>query len=418
MGVQIGFSLQNANSSRIFQSMGADISIINYFWLASPLIGAVIQPIIGAVSDRWWTKFGRRLPFIVGGAAIITTTLFLMPNVNYLFAFAPLIAAAITFLFMDTSLNATAQPFRALVADMVNDEQKTKGYVIQTILINLGAIIGSVLPYILTNWVGLSNETSVDKPVSTSLSVAYYIGGGILLLSVLQTFFTTKEYSPALFAQYSGTPKENNKEKTSILKQIITAPKIIIQLGIVQFFSWGALFLMWSYLTPAVAENVWGTIDANSLEFGEAGNWVGVLNGVYPIPACIFAFFITSIAKKWGNKLVYAISMLAGALGFLGLYLITNQYFLIIPMIGVGIAWAGVLSMPYTILALSVDSKKMGIYIGIFTFSVILPQVFVGAAGGLILSALFAKSAIGMILLAAIFMVIAAISVYFVKEKK
>jgi Major Facilitator Superfamily. len=417
LGVQIGYALQNANTSRIFQSMGADVSHLSYFWLAAPLAGFIVQPIVGMFSDSTWTKLGRRIPFILGGAIISTIALFLMPNANILFAFAPLLMGAIVLLFMDMSFNITMQPFRALVADMLDDKQKTKGYVIQTFLINLGAIVGAVLPYILTNWIGLDNNTSTESPVSQSLAWSYYIGGGILLLTVIITSIKTKEYPPKEFAQYNNLGEESNKEKISIIKLIKETPAIMLQLSVVQFFSWAALFLMWNYLTPAIADNVWGALDPNTPQFGEAANWVGVLNGIYPIPACIFALFITSIANKYGNKLVYAISLLCGSAGFVGLATITDYKLLIIPMIGIGIAWAGILSMPYSILSKSIEPKRMGVYMGIFNFSITIPQIFIGIIGGIVLKGIFDKSTMGMIMLAGVFMLIAAICVAFVKEK-
>ncbi len=419
MGVQIGYALQNANTSRIFQSMGADVSHLSYFWLAAPLAGFIVQPIVGLFSDKTWTVFGRRVPFIIVGSIISAIALALMPNANILFAFAPLIMGAIILLFMDMSFNVTMQPFRALVADMLNDDQKTKGYVVQTFLINLGAIIGAVLPYVLTNWVGLSNSTSISSPVSESVAWSYYIGGGILLLSVIVTSFKTKEYPPEEFAKYNEIDaQETQNNKRGFLELLRNTPKVMIQLAFVQFFSWAALFLMWNYLTPAIADSVWNTLDANSEAYGDAANWVGVLNGVYPIPACIFALFITSIAKRFGNKLVYGTSLLCGAIGFIFLTVIKDQNLLIIPMIGIGIAWAGILAMPYAILSKSIEPSRMGVYMGIFNFTITIPQIFIGATGGIILKSIFKTSTVEMILLAGIFMLLAAICVAFVNEKR
>lgn len=416
MGVQVGYALQNANTSRIFQSMGADVSHLSYFWLAAPLAGFIVQPIIGLFSDKTWTPLGRRIPFIILGSIISAIALALMPNANILFAFAPLLMGAVILLFMDMSFNVTMQPFRALVADMLDDSQKTKGYVVQTFLINLGAIIGAVLPYILTNWVGLNNDTTDQAPVSDAVAWSYYIGGGILLFSVLVTSFRTKEYSPKEFAEYNNID-ESNIEKVSFLDLIKNMPPVMMQLAIVQFFSWAALFLMWNYLTPAIAHSAWNTLDPNSIEYGDAANWVGVLNGVYPIPACIFALIITPVARKYGNKLIYSLSLLCGALGFVMLTLFTDPNMLILPMIGIGIAWAGILAMPYAILSKSIEPSRMGVYMGIFNFTITIPQIFIGATGGLILKYFFDKSTIEMILLAGIFMILASVAVWLVKEK-
>ena len=415
LGVQIGYSLQNSNTSTIFESLGADVSHLSYFWLAAPLAGMVIQPIVGMFSDGTWTRFGRRIPYILGGALISTIALMLMPNCPTLLALAPLAMGAFILLFMDLSFNVTMQPFRALVADMLDDSQKTEGYVVQTFLINIGAVIGAVLPLIMT-WAGVSDE-AVPGQVSSHIAWSYYIGGAILLATVLVTAFKTKEYPPKEFAEYNGIAEVNASEpaeKPSFMTLIQNTPSAMIRIGVTQFFSWAALFIMWTYLKPAITGSV--TAGGVLLTEGETQTWVGVLNGVYPIPACIAALFMTKLATRFGNKRVYATCLLFGVLGFAGLCLLKDKYALMIPMLGIGIAWAGILAMPYAILSRTVDPKRMGVYMGIFNFTITIPQIVIGLTGGVIVKYCFGSNAVMMLALACVFMLLAAVSVAFIRE--
>ena len=425
LGVQIGYSLQNSNTSSIFESLGADVSHLSYFWLAAPVAGMVIQPIIGMFSDGTWTRLGRRIPYILWGAIISTIALLLMPNCPVLLAFAPLAMGAFILLFMDLSFNVTMQPFRALVADMLDDSQKTTGYVVQTFLINLGAVIGAFLPLVMT-WFGVSDE-AVPGQVSRHIAYSYYAGGVILLLTVLVTAFKTREYPPKEFAEYNGLSYDGHSgenssaakapARKSFLQLIMTMPPVMVRLGVTQFFSWAALFMMWTYLKPAITGVV--TDGAGQiLSDGATQTWVGVLNGIYPIPACIAALFLGKIAARYGNKPVYAVCLLFGALGFAGLYLLHNQYALMIPMVGIGIAWAGILAMPYSILSRAADAANMGAYMGIFNFTITIPQIFMGLTGGVIVKHLFGSDASLMLLLAGVSMLLAAVSVAFVKDRE
>ena len=416
LGVQIGYSLQNSNTSTIFESLGADVSHLSYFWLAAPLAGMVIQPIIGMFSDGTWTRFGRRIPYILGGALISTIALMLMPNCPTLLALAPLAMGAFILLFMDLSFNVTMQPFRALVADMLDDSQKTEGYVVQTFLINIGAVIGAILPLIMT-WAGVSDE-AVPGQVSPHIAWSYYIGGAILLATVLVTAFKTKEYPPKEFAEYNGLAEVNDDEaaeKTSFLTLLKNTPTAMIKLGITQIFSWAALFIMWTYLKPAITGSV--TDGGVILSEGATQTWVGVLNGVYPIPACIAAIFMTKLAERFGNKSVYATCLTFGALGFAGLCLLTDKYALMLPMLCIGIAWAGILAMPYAILSRTVDPQRMGVYMGIFNFTITIPQIVIGLTGGVLIKYCFGSNAVMMLALACVFMLLAAVSVAFIKER-
>lgn len=435
LGVQIGYSLQNSNTSTIFESLGADVSHLSYFWLAAPLAGMVIQPIIGMFSDGTWTRFGRRIPYILGGAVISSIALMLMPNCPHLLAFAPLAMGAFILLFMDLSFNVTMQPFRALVADMLDDSQKTQGYVVQTFLINLGAVVGAFLPLVMT-WLGVSDEV-VPGQVSKHIAYSYYAGGAILLLTVLVTAFRTREYPPEEFAQYNGLPSaqkagekaegaaagtscqagKTQEHKPGFLDLMRNIPQVMLQLGVTQFFSWAALFLMWTYLKPAITGTVTDPATGEVLSAGATQTWVGVLNGIYPIPACIVSIFMSRIAARLGNKTVYAACLAAGALGFAGLLLIHDKYLMMIPMVFIGIAWAGILAMPYSILSRYVDAGNMGAYMGIFNFTITIPQIVIGLTGGLIVKYVFGSDALCMLGLAGVFMLLAAVSVAFVGTK-
>lgn len=322
LGVQIGYSLQNSNTSSIFESLGADVSHLSYFWLAAPLAGMIIQPIIGLFSDGTWTRLGRRIPYILGGSIVSALALALMPNCPRLLAFAPLAMGAFILLFMDLSFNVTMQPFRALVADMLDDRQKTQGYVVQTFLINLGAVIGAILPLIMTQ-LGVSDEAEPGS-VPEHIAYSYYIGGAILLLTVLVTSFKTREYPPEEFARYNDLKPEPEGPRPGFMTLMRNIPQAMVRLGVTQFFSWAALFLMWTYLKPAITGVVTDHATGEILSAGATQTWVGVLNGTYPIPACIAALFLGRIAARWGNRPVYAACLLLGAAGFAGLCLLHN----------------------------------------------------------------------------------------------
>lgn len=418
LGVQIGYALQNANTSRILQSLGADVHQLSYFWLAAPVAGLLVQPIVGLFSDRTWSRMGRRVPFIMGGALLSTLCLFMMPKAEIFVAImAPLLFAAVIFLFMDVSFNVTMQPFRALVSDMLNPEQQTKGYSIQSFLINCGAVIGSILPFALVTIFGISNASTAESKIPASVSWSYYIGGAILLLTVLWTAFRTKEYPPKEFAEYNGKSAKEAAEKPKFGKLLKDIPKVMLQLGLVQFFSWAALFLMWTYSTPAIAANLYGTSDPLAAEYGTAGDWVGVLFAVYAVFAGLFSIVIPRLAAKMGNKKVYALALFMGALGFIGMALVKDKWLLILPMVGVGAAWGAILAMPYSILARSMDAKSTGLYMGIFNFTITIPQIVMGLVGGVVVKYLFHGNAVMMIFSAGVLMLLAMLSVGIVKEK-
>nr|WP_315170994.1 MFS transporter [uncultured Flavobacterium sp.] len=420
LGVQIGYSLQNGNTSRILEALGADVHSIGYFWLAAPLAGLIVQPIIGLSSDKTWTKLGRRIPFIFFGAIVSALAMFFMPNAEYFaYLLPPLFFGGLMLLLMDTSFNVTMQPFRALVGDMVNDDQRNLGYSLQSALINFGAVFGSLLPWILTKS-GIANVPAPGEKVADSVIWSFYIGGAILLLSVLWTVFKTKEYAPKEHALYNkiDLDTEVKKEKTNIIKLITTAPKIFWQLGFVQFFSWFALFLMWVYTTRAIANQVWGpdALDAKSIGFNEAGDWTGVLFAFYSAVAAIYSLLIPSIAKSIGRKKTYSFSLILGGLGLISMFLIEDKNTLLLSMVGVGLAWAAILAMPYAMLSGSLPADKMGVYMGLFNATITLPQIAAGLLGSTLI-ALFGGFPMAIIVIAGASMLIAGLGVIFIKEK-
>jgi maltose/moltooligosaccharide transporter len=419
LGVQIGYSLQNGNTSRILEALGADVHSIGYFWLAAPLAGLIVQPIIGLSSDKTWTKMGRRIPFIFFGAIVSALAMFFMPNAEYFaYLLPPLIFGAVMLLLMDTSFNVTMQPFRALVGDMVNDEQRNLGYSLQSALINFGAVFGSLLPWILVK-IGMSNIPAAGEKVAESVIWSFYIGGAILLGSVLWTVFKTKEYAPKEHAAYNKIDLDapDTKEKSSIFKLIGNAPIIFWQLGIVQFFSWFALFLMWVYTTRAIANQVWGpaALDATSIGFNEAGDWTGVLFAFYSGVAALFSLLIPSIAKAIGRKKTYSFSLLLGGLGLISMFVIEDKNMLLLSISGVGLAWAAILAMPYAMLSGSLPADKMGVYMGLFNATITIPQIAAGLLGSTLIM-LFGGNPMAIIVIAGVSMLIAGSAVFFVKE--
>ena len=420
LGVQIGYSLQNGNTSRILEALGADVHSIGYFWLAAPLAGLIVQPIIGLSSDKTWTKLGRRIPFIFFGAIVSALAMFFMPNAEYFtYLLPPLAFGAVMLLLMDTSFNVTMQPFRALVGDMVNDEQRNLGYSVQSALINFGAVFGSLLPWILVK-IGLSNVPAAGEKVAESVIWSFYIGGAILLGTVLWTVFRTKEYAPKEHAEYNkiDLSTADNKKSENVFKLIGNAPKIFWQLGIVQFFSWFALFLMWVYTTRAIANQVWGptALDAKSIGFNEAGDWTGVMFAFYSGVAAIFSLLIPSIAKSIGRKKTYSFSLFMGGLGLISMFVVEDKNMLLLSISGVGLAWAAILAMPYAMLSGSLPAEKMGVYMGLFNATITIPQITAGLLGSTIIM-LFGGEPMAIIVIAGISMLIAGSAVFFVKEK-
>ncbi|TDE55468.1 MFS transporter [Flavobacterium sp. GT3P67] len=428
LGIQMGFALQNANASRILQIFGADVHELSWFWIIAPLMGLIVQPIIGHYSDKTWGKFGRRKPFFLVGAILASIGLILMPQAEIFIAFLPALwVGAGMLMIMDASFNIAMEPFRALVGDNLRTDQRTLGFSVQTALIGFGAVIGSLLPYVLTNWFGVSNKNE-DSGVPMHLILSFVIGAIILVASILVSIFTTKEYSPEELAQFEDemahqeTRVSDTKEKESSLLDIFDdfkkMPTTMRQLSWVQFFSWFGLFGMWVFTTPAIAHHIYGLpiTDSKSEAYQNAGDWVGVLFGIYNLVSAFYAFALPYIAKKFGRKLTHSISLIIGGIGLISIYFVPNEDWLILSMIGVGIAWASILSMPYAILAGSISPMKMGVYMGIFNFFIVIPQIINALIGGPLVKYLYNDNAIFALVTSGVSFLIAAVLVVKVQD--
>ena len=419
LGVQFGFALQNANASRILSNLGAHLETLSLFWLVAPTMGLLVQPLVGAASDKTWTRLGRRSPFILGGALISMLAMFLMPNAPYIIkvgSVGALIFGAVMLALMDGSFNVTFQPFRALVADMTPEKQRNLGYSVQSLLINVGAVVGSALPFILTA-LGASNSSAAGE-VPTSVIWSFYIGGSMLLLSVLVTVFKTKEYPPKEFRQYNNISEDDKAHNESFFRILGMMPKTMKQLAVVQLFSWFPLFLMWVYSTPAIAQHYWNTPvgDSSSEAYNEAGNWVGICFAAYSLFAALFSVLMPFLIRLTNRKTVYAVALICGGLGYISTYLFSNHYMLLISMLGIGFAWAAILSMPYAILSGSLPARRMGVYMGFFNLTVVIPQIISGLFSGLILKNFFHEQAIYVLVFAGCIMILGSLAVPFVKD--
>lgn len=423
LGIQTGFALQNGNASRILQTFGADVEHLSLFWLAAPITGMVVQPIIGYYSDRTWNKIGRRKPYFLIGAILTAIALILMPNAALFTALLPpLLVGAGMLTIMDASINVTMEPFRALVADNLPSAQRSLGFSIQTFIIGFGAVVGSWLPYVLAHYFGVEG-TAAEGMIPPNVIYSFYCGAAILLLSILWTLCTTKEYSPEEIVSFEDAvlEVENTKHRSGLLaiaEDFKLMPITMKQLGTVQFFSWFALFMMWVYTTPAIAEHIFYLKDGEKSKlYMDAANWVGVLFGIYNGVSAIYALFLAKIANKYGRKQTHAFSLTMGGLGLISIFLIRDPIFLIIPMIGVGLAWGSILAIPYAILSDTLPAKKMGVYMGIFNFFITFPQIVCGFLGGYMIKLFFNSNSIYGILLAGIFMLLGALSVLRIKDK-
>ncbi|ARN78763.1 MFS transporter [Nonlabens spongiae] len=428
LGIQMGFALQNANASRILQTFGADVHQLSWFWLIAPVMGLIVQPIIGHYSDNTWTRFGRRKPFFLVGALLASIGMIFIPQADIFIAFLPALwIGAGMLMIMDASFNVAMEPFRALVADNLSDEQATQGFSIQTVLIGIGAVVGSWLPWALVNWFGFE-KTAEEGSVPENLIWAFIIGAAVLVFSIIVTIVTTKEYSPKELAQFDDEKAHKDallesgevpKAKlTDIFEDFKKMPEIMKQLSWVQFFSWFALFGMWVFAVPAIAQHIYGlpTSDSESELYNEAGNWVGILFGIYNGISAIVAFLLPSIASKISRKNTHAISLLIGGLGLLLIYVMPSPIWLILPMICIGIAWASILSMPYAMLSGSISPKKMGVYMGIFNFFIVIPQIINGIIGGPLVKYAYGDQAIFALIVSGISFVVAGFLAFKVND--
>ena len=415
-GVQIAYALQSANISRIFATLGADPHSLSYFWILPPLMGIIVQPIIGSMSDKTWNRFGRRLPYLILGAAIAVIVMCLLPNAG---SFGLAVSGAMVFgfislMFLDTSINMAMQPFKMLVGDMVNEKQKGLAYSIQSFLCNAGSLVGYLAPIIFT-WIGIQNIAPQGQ-VPDSVTYAFYVGAAILVLCVVYTFWKVKEMPPQQYAEFHGFANEvksdKPEKKESMISLLIHAPKVFWTVGLVQFFCWCAFMYMWTYTNGAIADTVWGTTDTASAAYQEAGNWVGVLFAVQAIGSVLWAMVIPQFKN---HKFAYAISLILGGVGFISTMFITDQYILFIPYLLIGCAWAAMLALPYTILTNSISGKNMGTYLGLFNGTICLPQIVAASIGGVLLG-LVGGSQINMLVLAGALLIAGAASVFFIKE--
>ena len=484
LGIQFGFALQNANVSRIFETLGAKVDDIPILWVAAPLTGLIVQPIIGYFSDRTWTKLGRRRPYFLVGAILASFALLIMPNSPTLW-----FAAGMLWI-MDASINVSMEPFRAFVGDMLNSEQRNTGFAMQSFFIGVGAVIASALPYIFTNWFEIPN-TAPPGIIPDSVKWSFYAGGLVFFFAVAWTIYKTKEYDPeqlaafdeaeestsdyvgeldsddafmkngkrlvkkgwiialigllltfwfyskdldkelyivsiglliagllAAIAGYMQRKGENKIGFVTIVNDIQFMPKTMKQLAVVQFFSWFALFAMWIYTTRAVTSYIYGTSDTTSELYNDGADWVGIMFSFYSVITFMIAFLLPVIAKKVGRKATHAICLVFGGLGLISYYFISDPNYLMLSMTGVGIAWASILSMPYAILTDSLPSDKMGYYMGVFNFFIVIPQLVAASILGFLVVNYFEGEAIMAIIIGGISMIVAAVSVLLVKDNE
>ena len=475
LGIQFGFALQNANVSRIFQTLGAEIDDLPILWIAAPVTGLLVQPIIGYMSDRTWGKLGRRRPYFLYGALLCTAALLIMPNSPSLW-----IAAGMLWI-LDASINISMEPFRAFVGDMLPRRQRTLGFAMQSFFIGVGAIVASCLPWIMTNWLDIANTAAAGQ-VPESVKFSFYIGAAVLFIAVGWTVIRTREYSPEqleAFAKASQAQRFNevakrvdaplmahamawllagagltvwvalgeldkqlyvlsiggmafgvllffvsslgakgNKEAAlyQIIDDLFNMPKVMKQLAVVQFFSWFALFAMWIYTTSAVTGFHYGTSDPTSQAYNDGADWVGVLFAAYNGFAALAAFLIPLLAKLTNRKVAHLINLCCGGAGLISFYFISDPDWLLLSMVGVGIAWASILSLPYAILSTALPSNKMGVYMGIFNFFIVIPQILAASVIGLIVKGVFDNEPIFALILGGVFMVCGGIATLFVSD--
>ncbi len=413
-GIQFGFALQNANVSRIFETLGAEIDKIGFLWIAAPITGLLVQPIIGYLSDRTWhPKWGRRRPYFFLGALFSSIALFLMPQSSVLWM------AAMLLWVLDASINISMEPFRAFVGDKLPSSQRTAGFAAQTFFIGLGAVIASLLPYIFTNYFNISN-TAAPGIISDSVKYSFYVGAVVFLFSVLWTIFTSTEIPPENIETW-----EEEKLKTKgflngikeISGGILKMPKTMMQLAVVQFFTWIAFFAMWIYTTSAIATNAFGTTDSTSKLFQDAGDWVGVMFMVYNGVSAIAAFLLPILAKKIGRKYTHMVCLIIGGVGLVSMLFIKTPNMLLLPMIGVGLAWASTLTMPYAILSGALPANKMGFYMGVFNFFIVIPQILAAAILGFFVKSIFHGESIYALVIGGISMIIGGVMNFMVVDK-
>lgn len=426
-GVQIAYALQSANISRIFATLGADPHDLSFFWILPPLMGIIVQPLVGKWSDNTWTRFGRRIPYLFIGALVAVLVMCMLPNAGSfgLTVGAAMIFGLVSLMFLDTSINMAMQPFKMMVGDMVNEKQKGLAYSIQSFLCNAGSLVGYLFPYIFTA-IGIAS-VAAEGEIPDSVKWSFYIGAIILILCVIYTTMTVKEMPPQQYAEYHGISEDDNKEDTSMFKLLVNAPKTFWTVGLVQFFCWAAFMYMWTYTNGAIAESAFNTptiikdgvevLDVASKQYQAAGDWVGVLFAVQAIGSVLWAIVIPLFKNR---KLIYSLSLILGAVGFISTYFICDQYILFVSYFLIGCAWAAMLALPFTILTNSLSGKNMGTYLGLFNGTICLPQIIAAAIGGVCVSLLTPTGEIAaqdrMLVLAGVLLLLGALAVIFIKE--
>lgn len=415
-GVQIAYSLQSANISRIFATLGADPHNLSYFWILPPLMGMIVQPIVGVLSDKTWNRWGRRVPYLLVGSIISVIVMCLLPNAG---SFRLAVGAAMMFglvalMLLDTSINMAMQPFKMMVGDMVNEKQKGKAYSIQSFLSNAGSLVGYLFPIILT-WVGITNVADAGV-VPDTVIYSFYGGAAILIICVIYSVSKVKEMPPKEYAEFHGIAEVSKEKKAdSIFKLLAKAPSAFWSVGLVQFFSWAAFMYMWTYTTGGIAESVWNTTDAKSGAYQEAGNWVGVVFAVQAVGSVIWAVVLPQFKSY---KLAYFVSLMLGAVGFITTMFVHDQYLLFIPYLLIGCAWSAMLALPFTLLTNALKGDNMGTYLGLFNGTICLPQIVAAVLGGVLFKYIANESSIAMLGLAGVLLIFGAFSVFIIKENK
>ena len=432
-GVQIAYALQSANISRIFSTLGADPHNLSYFWILPPLMGIIVQPIIGALSDKTWTRFGRRIPYLFVGAVVAVLVMCMLPNAGSLgmAVSTAMIFGLISLMLLDTSINVAMQPFKMMVGDMVNEKQKSLAYSIQSFLCNAGSLVGYIFPFVLT-FIGISN-IAPEGVVPDTVIFSFYAGAAILILCVIYTTLKVKEYPPQLYAEYHGIKEEDKEEKTNVFKLLVKAPSAFWTVGLVQFFCWAAFMFMWTYTNGSVAFNAFDAptvqntvdgstrtvLDTTSEQYNAAGNWVGILFAVQAVGSVLWAIVIPMFKNK---KFIYALSLVLGGIGFISTKFLGDPYLLFISFLLIGCAWAAMLALPFTILTNSLSGGHMGTYLGLFNGTICLPQIVAAVLGGLILKGFTPEGGlapeINMLVLAGVLLIVGACCVFIIKEKK
>jgi len=428
-GVQIAYALQSANISRIFATLGADPHNLSYFWILPPLMGILVQPIVGTLSDKTWCRFGRRIPYLFVGATIAVLVMCLLPNAGSLglTVSGAMVFGLIALMFLDTSINMAMQPFKMLVGDMVNEKQKAKAYSIQSFLCNAGSVAGYIFPFLFT-FLGIKNVAD-EGVVPDSVIWSFYVGAAILILCVIYTTMKVKEWNPTDYAAYNEVKSEERRvknsnaeasdatseEKANWFTLLRKAPSTFWKVGLVQFFCWAGFLYLWNYSTGAIAETVWNTTDPKSAEFQEAGNWVGILFAVQAVGSVLWAVVLPQFKN---TKVAYAASLIIGGVGFALIPFLHDQYLQFIPFLMIGAGWAAMLAMPFTFVTNALQGYgHMGAYLGLFNGTICIPQIVAAICGGGILS-LVGSHQSDMMIVAGVLLIAGALAVSIIKEKK